>query len=344
MEFAIPEDANPERADRILASHLPPGLSRSSVAKLIRSGSILVSGHPIKPSTILKPGDSVEIICAEPRSSLTQQETELPEFHILFEDPHLLVLDKPPGIVVHPGAGRPSGTLVDAVVCIRPEIVGVGEPGRWGVVHRLDRDTSGVMVLAKTLLVYESLCLQFREHSIQRMYMALVRGNPGQDRGIVDAPLGRHAKDRKRISTSTVKARRAVTRWTVSRRFRIVTLLEVRPETGRTHQIRVHLASVGLPVLGDPVYGRIHKQQRSIDQTLKKCVAIMKRQALHAATLGFQHPVTGQYVNFCSPIPSDMAEVIRVAGTFNAESAHPTSLNTCVDAEKKETKKENIIL
>lgn len=309
--FVIPENESPDRADRLISHCLGGTLTRSSAAKLIRQGRILVAGRPIRTSTVLNPGDRVHIV-----SGLLEAEsipTEgIPTFSILFEDSHVVVVDKPAGLVVHPGAGRPSGTLMDALVATRPEMVGVGEPGRWGVVHRLDRDTSGVMVLARTALAHGALSLQFRDHTVHRVYLALVRGSPGPEEGVVDAPLGRHTRDRKKISTAAARSREAVTLWTVAQRFGPITLLEVRPRTGRTHQIRVHLASVGLPVVGDPVYGRSRKVTRSSDPLLSRASRIMKRQALHAATLGFQHPSGGGYVEFSSPLPEDMQSVIAL--------------------------------
>ncbi len=221
------------------------------------------------------------------------------------------MVDKPAGIVVHPGAGRPSNTLMDLLMSSRPEMKGVGEPGRWGVVHRLDRDTSGVMVFAKTASAHAALSAQFKAHSIHRMYLALVRGNPGEESGIVDAPIGRHIKDRKRISTKTAKSRHAVTRWTVRERFGGLTLLEVYPETGRTHQIRVHLAFIGLPVTGDPVYGKLRGKGGVADPKLRKALEVLKRQALHAAVLGFIHPRSLKHVQFSSPLPEDMAGAIE---------------------------------
>ncbi len=314
--FLIPQDAIPERADKIFVDHLPGGLSRSSLARIIRSGRVLLKGRPISPSTILSPGDQVEIL---PKTIIvaTTAETEVPSFGIIFEDVDLIAVDKPPGIVVHPGAGRPSNTLVDLLISTRPEMKGVGEAGRWGVVHRLDRDTSGVMVFAKTASAHAELSAQFKAHSIHRMYLALVRGNPGEESGIVDAAIGRHVKHRKRISTKTSKARHAVTRWTVKRRFGGLTLLEVYPETGRTHQIRVHLAYVGLPVAGDPVYGKLRGKGGVADPRLRKALEVLTKQALHAAVLGFTHPKSLEYVEFSSPIPADMAEAIQIcsAGT-----------------------------
>ncbi|HMK37190.1 MAG TPA: RluA family pseudouridine synthase, partial [Desulfomonilaceae bacterium] len=200
---------------------------------------------------------------------------------------------------------------MDEIVATRPEMMGVGEQGRWGVVHRLDRDTSGVMVLAKSSRAYESLARQFQEHSVHRVYLALVRAEPRNDEGMVDAPLGRHSKDRKRMSTRTSKPRRAVTRWRVIERLQGITLLEITPETGRTHQIRVHLASVGMPVAGDQVYGKMRDKGVLFNPERGRALATLKRQALHAAVLGFSHPGSSRYVEFSSPIPKDMGKLVE---------------------------------
>ncbi len=309
--FVIPADAVPDRADKILADCLAAAASRSSMARIIRSGRVLVKGRPISPSTVLNPGDRIEIL-PETTIAATTPVIQVPPLEIIFEDEDLIALDKPPGLVVHPGAGRPSNTLMDILVSSRPEMVGVGEQGRWGVVHRLDRDTSGVMVLAKTASAHAALSAQFKAHSIHRVYLALVRGNPGEDSGTVDAPIGRHIKERKRISTKTGKARHAVTRWAVKERFGGLTLLEVYPETGRTHQIRVHLAFVGLPVAGDTVYGKMRRKGGTDDPRLRKALEVLKRQALHAAVLGFVHPISLKYVEFSSPLPADMADAIEI--------------------------------
>jgi 23S rRNA pseudouridine1911/1915/1917 synthase len=311
--FVIPPGAEVGRADRVLAESLPGRPSRSAVTGLLRQGRVLVNGRAIRPSTVLKPGDVVEITAGEPDVAPAHP-AETPQIEILFEDEDLVVLDKPAGLVVHPGAGRAAGTLMDALVRTRPDMVGVGEPGRWGIVHRLDRDTSGVMVVAKTILAHATLSAQFKEHSIHRVYLALVRGNPGKDQGVIDAPLGRHAKDRKRISTSTARPRAAMTRWNVRERLGELTLLEVKPQTGRTHQIRVHLSSIGLPVFGDPVYGKTRKTA-SVSPMLCKAAALMKRQALHAAILGFIHPRSAQPMEFTSPMPEDMTAVLTAVRT-----------------------------
>ncbi len=311
--FVIPQDAIPDRADRTIAECIPGGLSRSAVAKLIRQGRVLKEGQPVRPSTVIGPGDQIVILSTERQLEPTQP-LEGPAFTVLHEDQDVIVVDKPAGLVVHPGAGRPRGTLMDALVSTRPEMMAVGDPGRWGVVHRLDRDTSGVMVLAKTQSAHASLSMQFKEHTVHRIYLALVRGNPGKDAGTVDAPLGRHARDRKKMSTSTHRARSAVTRWAVRRRFGSITLVEVRPETGRTHQIRVHLASIGIPVLGDQVYGRLRKPGAISDPALLKASKLLTRQALHAAVLGFTHPAGLGYVEFSSDLPEDMAVLMMLLG------------------------------
>lgn len=309
--FVIPANAVPDRADKVLAECFAVAASRSSLARIIRSGRVLLKGRPISPSTVLSPGDQIEIL---PETTIIAgtPEIEVPSFGIIFEDEDLIVVDKPPGVVVHPGAGRPSNTLMDVLISTRPEMVGVGEPGRWGVVHRLDRDTSGVMVFAKSASAHSAMSAQFKAHSIHRMYLALVRGNPGQDTGVVNAPIGRHVKERKRISTKTGKARSAVTKWIVKQRLGALALLEVYPETGRTHQIRVHLAFVGLPVAGDPVYGKMRGKGGVTDPGLRKALEVFKRQALHAAVLGFTHPRSLDYVEFLSPMPEDMAEAIKI--------------------------------
>jgi len=309
--FVIPEEMSPDRADKLLADCLPGKLSRSAVARLVRRGLVLVNGRPARASTVLRPGDHVEIR-AEAESPGPDRAQDVSPFVVLFEDDDLVIVDKPPGLVVHPGSGRASGTLMDALAAARPQMIGVGEPGRWGIVHRLDRDTSGVMVVAKTALAHAALSALFKEHAIHRVYLALVRGNPGADEGVISLPLGRHIRDRKRISTSTMKPRPAVTRWRVLRRYGRLTFLEVLPGTGRTHQIRVHLASSGLPVAGDPVYGRQRGKIPAGDRLVSRALTMLKRQALHASVLGFRHPTTLAYVEFSAPLAPDMALVMSM--------------------------------
>lgn len=308
----IPVDYPQERADKVLSSLLPGSLSRASVAGLIREGRFLREGEILKPSTSLCSGDSIVITQPESHMPGNDQDPEYPPFSVIYEDEFILVLDKPAGVVTHAGAGRPSGVLVDSVVRTRPEIVGVGAQGRWGIVHRLDKDTSGVMVMAKTIQAYKALSARFRDHSIQRLYLALVRGSPNREEGLVDKPLGRHPKNRKKMTTKAEQARNAITRWRVRERFREFTLLEVRPETGRTHQIRVHLASQGIPVAGDQVYGKLKSKRSLLRPESKRAITLLKRQALHAAKLGFEHPVTGKGMEFESDLPEEISKALDI--------------------------------
>lgn len=313
----IPSNVVPERADKLLSDLLNDHYSRSALAKMIRQGLVSVGGTRIVPSSVLNPGDVVTINPTEPEPVACPVEKP-PEIGILCEDNDIVVVNKPAGLTVHPGAGRPHGTLVDILIADRPQMIGVGESPRWGIVHRLDRDTSGVMVVAKSRRAHEVLSARFKEHSIHRVYLALVRGEPRRDSGTVDTPLGRHPTDRKRMSVRTDKPRTAVTHWRIKERLSGLTLLEVRPETGRTHQIRVHLASIGLPVAGDPTYGKTRKIQTSMDPRAKRALKLLTRQALHAAELGFDHPVTGSPLNFSAPLPKDM-EAALAEGTPTSE-------------------------
>ncbi len=311
--LTIPNDVVPGRADKVLADLLSGKITRSSVSRLLKDGFVTWEGKQIKPSTTLRPGQQVVIVPLESKPERTTVCKDIPyKPLILFEDEHVIVLDKPAGLVVHPGAGRRSVTLMDILVDSRPAMIGIGEPGRWGIVHRLDKDTSGVMVVAKTLIAHNDLSNQFRGHSVAKVYLALVRGNPGLDDGVVDKELGRSRSDRKKMSTITSKGRVAVTSWRVKQRLGLISLLEIHPQTGRTHQIRVHLASIGLPILGDKVYGTRSRKKGTTDQILGKLGAAIKRQALHAAKLTFKHPISGGTIEFCSPLPHDILEAIRI--------------------------------
>jgi 23S rRNA pseudouridine1911/1915/1917 synthase len=315
----IPVDAAPDRADRALAELLSGVMTRSSLSRLIRDGLVTSEAKRIRPSTLVKPGQEVTI---EFNSIIEKAATipcAIPHPVILFEDDHVMVLNKPAGLVVHPGAGTREPTLMDILVESRPSMIGVGEHDRWGIVHRLDKDTSGVMIVAKTILAHEDLSAQFKVHSVGRIYLALVRGTPKSQAGVIDKELGRSQSDRKKMSPVTRKGRLAVTSWRVKEGFGRVSLLEIRPETGRTHQIRVHLASVGLPILGDRVYGMRANNKPHSDQLLNKLGSILKRQALHAAFLSFKHPATGETLDFSSDAPSDMSEAIRICREVTLE-------------------------
>ncbi len=310
--IVVPEGSPAGRCDRVLAELKRDELTRSGAAKLLREGLILVNGAPGRPSTVVSPGD---VICrikgAEPPPE-SASHRPAPHIPILFEDEHIIVVDKPAGISVHPGAGGPTLTMMGVLMKTRPQMAEVGEPERRGVVHRLDKDTTGVMLFAKTQPAHRGLSAQFKEHSIHRIYHALVRGVPGKDSGIIDAGLGRHPKDRKRISTAAVKTRTAVTHWKIMEVFGTLALLEITPETGRTHQIRAHLASVGLPIVGDQVYGRLKTAKDIKNPITAAVVKLLKRQALHAHLLGFSHPVSGRCHEFSSEPAADMAKALAV--------------------------------
>jgi 23S rRNA pseudouridine1911/1915/1917 synthase len=230
---------------------------------------------------------------------------------ILYEDSSIIVVDKPSGMVVHPAAGNPSGTLVNALLYHCKDLAGINGILRPGIVHRLDKDTSGVMVVAKDDEAYHKLSRQFKSHMVEKVYLAIASGQFSKEEGLIDSPIGRHPRERKRMSVRTRKGRPAITRWKVMEKLKGFALLEISPQTGRTHQIRVHLSSMGHPLLGDPLYGR--KGQRGLirDPLLKEHVKKMGRQALHAHRLGFNHPRTGEKVEFVAPIPDDMKALLE---------------------------------
>jgi 23S rRNA pseudouridine1911/1915/1917 synthase len=288
-----------KRLDVALA-RLEPGLSRAQAQRLIDQGEIKVAGVVVKAAHKLRAGERIEGRVPEPTPA--RVEAQPIPLVILHEDADLVVVDKPAGMVVHPAAGHAAGTLVNALLHHCQDLSGVGGELRPGIVHRIDKDTSGVLVVAKHDRAHRALAAQWKVHSIDREYLALVRGAPRGERGTVDAPIGRHPTDRKRMSTNARVSRTAVTHWSVEESLRGATLLRVRLETGRTHQIRVHMASIGLPVLGDPVYGggRSFPAARGLG-----------RQALHAALLGFTHPTTGERVRFESPFPGDLRALLE---------------------------------
>ncbi len=280
-----------------------PDLSRSRIRRLIEAGWITVSGVRVKVAYRLRSGDRVEGRVPAPEP-LELRPEPIP-LDVVYQDASLIVVDKPAGMVVHPAAGRSSGTLVHALLHHCDDLSGIGGMLRPGIVHRLDKGTSGLLVVAKSDAAHRALSAQFKCHSVDREYLALVRGAPKREHGSVDAAIGRHPGDRKRFSTRARSGRRAVTHWSVEARFAELTLLRVRLETGRTHQIRVHLTSIGLPVVGDPVYGGGRVISRALG---------LERQALHAAVLGFDPPEAGARLRFESPLPADLRCVIAGLG------------------------------
>jgi 23S rRNA pseudouridine1911/1915/1917 synthase len=318
----VPAEAAGQRLDQWLTTSLA-GLSRSRVQALIRQGAVSVGGKPAaEPNRKLVPGERVAVAIPEPQDPEPQGEP-IP-LDILYEDAEIIVINKPPGLVVHPGAGNWTGTLVNALIhhC-GDSLSGIGGVRRPGIVHRLDKDTSGVMVVAKTDAAHRALSDAFADHGragdLQRAYQALVWGAPARNQGTVDAPLGR-ARDRVLravVPAGRDDARHAITRYTVLERFppgsteAVASLVECRLETGRTHQIRVHMAHVGHPVIGDPDYGKAFRTKANrLPEPLRTAVTGFPRQTLHARLLAFRHPQTHMLVRFEAPMPADMAALV----------------------------------
>jgi 23S rRNA pseudouridine1911/1915/1917 synthase len=297
------------RLDRALAVAIPT-LSRERLKTLIRSGAVEASGKPIRdPAAKVRGEEALRVAVPEPTAAHNEAQ-DIP-LKIVFEDEHLLVVDKPAGLVVHPAAGNLDGTLVNALLhhC-GGSLSGIGGVARPGIVHRIDKDTSGLLVVAKTDVAHEGLARQFAAHSIDRRYLAIVNGVPKAVEGRVDASLARSSSNRKTIAiVQEGRGKRAVTHWKRLHLLDDAALVECRLETGRTHQVRVHMASIGHPLLGDPVYGGSGKAHGKILKELQ-----FHRQALHAAELGFTHPVTKNRLSFSSPMPADMQELFNALG------------------------------
>ncbi len=304
-----PEDAG-LRLDAYVSSQLPD-CTRSHAALLIRQGYIPVDGAPTKPSHKVKTTEQITIEMPPPEP--VELIPEPMDLDILFEDRHLIVINKPAGLVVHPAAGHPSGTLVNGILHHCPDLGGIGGEMRPGIVHRLDKDTSGAIVVAKTSQAVAGLANQFKSRTVAKQYLALVHGIPKQESGRIDLPVGRHPVDRKKMSTSSAQGREALTLWRIQEQFDGAALLEVDLKTGRTHQIRVHCHAIGHPLIGDQVYSfrramsNLAKSNRSLYLAAKKA----GRQMLHAHRLGFTHPVNAEWHQFEAPLPKDIASVIN---------------------------------
>ncbi|HET6489286.1 MAG TPA: RluA family pseudouridine synthase [Syntrophales bacterium] len=304
--YIVGENEQGLRLD-VFLSQTDKDLSRSQAKRLIEEGDVLVEGKSARGSRLLKLGETVSLHKPPPVSPEIVPE-DIP-LDILYEDDSLIVVDKPPGMVVHPAAGNYGGTLVNALQFHCRDLSGIGGVMRPGIVHRLDKGTSGLMVVAKSDEAHRHLSEQFKNRQVSKQYTALVHGNLRQDEGVVDAPVGRHPVERKKMSTKSRRGKEAITRWRVLERFGDFTLVEAKIDTGRTHQIRVHLSSLGHPVVGDSVYGG---SKRTVETPeMRAVVKKLTRQALHAGRLSFAHPVTGQEMTFESPLPEDMDEVIR---------------------------------
>jgi 23S rRNA pseudouridine1911/1915/1917 synthase len=292
------------RLDKALAD--ASGLSRERVKALLGEGRIALSGKPVSQAS-LKPAQGTPFSIRVPEAVPAEAAAQDIPLSVVFEDEYLIIVDKPAGLVVHPAAGNLDGTLVNALLhhC-RGQLSGIGGVARPGIVHRIDKDTSGLLVVAKTDVAHEGLARQFADHSIERAYHAIVAGLPMPISGTVRGAIARSNVNRKKMAlVEDGRGKHAVTHFTTLERLQGAALVECRLETGRTHQVRVHMSSIGHPLLGDPVYGRSPPRLRPILQTLG-----FQRQALHAAELGFLHPVTGKAVHFASDMPEDMITLI----------------------------------
>jgi 23S rRNA pseudouridine1911/1915/1917 synthase len=297
LRFVAGEAEAGRRLDAALARLA--GVARAQAARWIDAGRVRVDAAPARASQRVA-GGAVITACPPEPTPLGVAPEAIP-LAILYEDADLIVIDKPAGLVVHPAPGHAHGTLVNALLHHCSDLAGVGGVLRPGIVHRLDRGTSGVLVAAKHDAAHAALAAQFKDHSIERVYVALVRGAPGAEQGRIEQAIGRHPRDRKRMSVHARAGRAAATDWRVRERFARsgVTLLELLPATGRTHQLRVHLSASGMPIVGDPVYGR-GGEKLGLD-----------RPALHAAVLGFTHPKSGERLRFEAPLPADLRAALE---------------------------------
>ena len=329
----VPEDSKADRLDRWLAGHLaessamvsdaeetgksplPLGtsLSRSRLKNMILDGDVTVNEAPQRdPSASVRGGDAI-CLTIPPPAAASPQAQDIP-LEILYEDDHIIVINKPVGLVTHPAPGTPDGTLVNALIAhCGDSLTGIGGEKRPGIVHRLDKDTSGVMMAAKTAEAHQVLTDMFAAHDLDRVYTAIVWGLPQQRQMTIDAPIGRSSRDRKKM-TITEKGRHAITHLDFTRSLPpLASVAECRLETGRTHQIRVHMAHIGHGIIGDPHYGRPMRSGQMPDNALRAALVDLrafKRQALHASLLGFAHPITGEEMHFTTPIPQDMQDLL----------------------------------
>lgn len=311
----VPEQAAGMRLDQVLAQ-LFPDYSRSKLQQWVREGSVLVDGQSLRPRDKLKGGERIEL------SAELEQDTavaaEAIALEIVHEDRAILVLNKPAGLVVHPGAGNRDGTLQNALLHHAPELAALP---RAGIVHRLDKDTSGLMVVAKTLKAHKSLVEQLQARTVKREYWALAVGT-FTGGGKVDAPIGRHPRDRLRMAVID-GGREAVSHYRVEERFAAHTLLRVSLETGRTHQIRVHMTHIGHPLVGDPVYGGRLRLPRGASERLREALSGFRRQALHAGRLGLIHPEREETLEFEAPLPADFTALLEVLRRESPAEPHP---------------------
>lgn len=302
FDSVVPREREGQRLDHYLVEMMPD-LSRSRLSSLIRAELVLVNGAPSKAANRLKSGDRIEVTLPPPEP--VEIRPEKVDFSVLFEDEDLLVIAKPPGVVVHPACGHKKGTLVHGLLAHCDNLSGISGVERPGIVHRLDKDTSGVMVIAKSDRAHRALVELFKARQVKKVYHAIVAGRPVTKKGCISQPIGRHRSNRKKMAVLQHGGRDAVTYWTTLEEFSSnMAYLEVRPETGRTHQIRVHMSYLGHPVAGDGLYGS--KQLQTMNENFS-----IRRQCLHAYSLSFRHPVTGEHLEFVSPVWPDMQAILE---------------------------------
>lgn len=320
---AGPDDSG-KRLDRIIVS-IVPGCTRGAAARLIREGGVLVNGTMKKPGYRLAPGDFVSSVASAPASPAERIIPEPITLNVVFKDSSVIIINKPPGMVVHPAAGNFSGTLVHGLLYHFPELRAMDDdPARPGIVHRLDRDTSGIMVIAGTPKARENLLSQFKSRIVKKTYTAFVHGEPEGEEGRIVLPISRHPVHRKKMAAggkNPDKARHAETLWRTAERYGNIAMLECSIRTGRTHQIRVHLSTLGYPLIGDRVYGYRRPLRHYQDRPeLSGVLARVSRQMLHAGEIEFMHPETGRPVSFSAPLPPDMEDLRKTLLQYKKKS------------------------
>lgn len=315
-KLSVDQGQAPVRIDRFLTDKLA-NATRNRIQNAIDEGNVLINGQPTRANYKIKPGDVITVMMEEPKRDFEVLPENIP-LDIVYEDDSLLIVNKPAGMVVHPAHGNWSGTLVNALTYhfnTLPELP--GNSGRPGLVHRIDKDTSGLLVIAKSEKTMTHLAKQFFDHTIRRTYLALVWGEPSTDQGTIDVPIGRSAKNRKMMDVypDGSQGKNAITHWKVLRRLRYVSLIQCNLETGRTHQIRTHMKYLGHPLFNDALYGgdivRKGTQFAKYKTFIKNCFELLPRQALHAKSLGFIHPVSRELMEFETDLPEDMAVVLQ---------------------------------
>lgn len=314
VEIRVEPAAEPQRLDAYLGHHPQLHLTRNKAQKLIESGLVLVNGRTVTKKTTVMPGDTITVSVPPPEP--TAIKAEKIKLDIVYQDDYLAVINKPPGMVTHPGAGNYTGTLVNALIYHFRTLSKGSAPDRPGIVHRLDKDTSGLLVVARDDQTYQKLQQAIQNRDVSRTYLALICGHMPKQSGQIDLPVGRSLRDRKKMSVTGVSGRSAVTTFRLLERYRSYDLLEINLQTGRTHQIRVHFSHLGHPVLGDPTYGGRDKWHRGMfgpERPLaRKLLETIKRQALHAAKLEFRHPVSGKQISLEAKPPDDFQAAVDI--------------------------------